>query len=879
MERFVDLCEQGPADSEERVRIVEELLERNELHPGTRDNSGWYPIHYAAKYGCPDLVLPLLYHRNPHLETRGIRSTPLHIACTHERLNVVEALLPFCQDGAPPKVDRDRNTPLHLACRAGSLEITSRLLRKYPENAIYQANRYNVTPLGFAVHVNNASLARLLLQRSLGNPDKKFSDFRLTFPSFKHRQSLDHPVTIFVMGKRQTGKSTLIKSLQVEGYFKRALGVIKSTSGVQSHSGGMVYSDASTYKYGRVKFCELASSLQTTQENIFLSTADPAHSLFLIILSFRDERKEMESNMLYWLSFIYYQCKSRIGIKLNVAVIGSFLYHIPINKIRLNNFNRLHLVYHSALGSQLHSELCSHFHFLGKYSMDCRRSESPGMRQLRNTLGRKCNEIRPTGGEYSIPSACYVLSSALQDLRPDDSDVPVLQLSSIAQQISASASPSLPLSLFSLLPQNAEDLKPFLEILEERKAIVVVKHINRRDPWIIFDEFKLISIIDSIIGKKAMRTTQSHPAILPIEKIIEYLSPLGLKKEILLNVLHYFKIPEVISYENTTKYFLPSVLELFQPHEVPSWNLDDTIYNFGFAWCILPQPNQIIPFFMPRFLYFLLYELFASTEGGDFDPVDLDLLASGIHLKIASQLEVFVAINPSAISLNMRCTADQVVPCLQYRNNFLSVINQQRQLYQQNVNVNEFIVPMEGIIFPVQNVRKIKKHGININYIRNVLIRVPSAAIPDSLQKLLSFEPYVWLSKLSETHQRDLLDPTLTNVLVSKTFLQDVAKSTGEKWSIIAEATELLQTDMDSPQVSSGDTDQEESNVEENPQQRFYGQLLDFFSEMSIFQSTSELLSMLKVSILLVIIILFKTINKYTMTNIYVLLLISVLGS
>ena len=876
MEKFVDLCEQGPADSEERARIVVELLERGELHPGTRDNNGWYPIHYAAKHGCPDIVSLLLPH--PHLETRGIRSTPLHIACTYERLNVVEALLPFCQYGAPPKVDRDKNTPLHLACRAGSLEITSRLLNKYPANAIYQANRNNATPLGVAVHVNNASLARLLLQRSLGNPAQKFSDFRLTFPSFKHKQSLDHPVTIFVMGKRQTGKSTIIKSLRVEGYFKRALGVIRSTSGVQSHSGGMVSSDASTYRYGRAKFCELASGLQTTQENVFLSTADPAHSLFLIILSFKDERREMESNMLYWLSFIYHQCKSRIGIKLNVAVIGSFLYYYPITKIRLDNINRLHLVYHSALSSQSHSELCSHFHFLGKYSMDCRRSESPGMRQLRNTLGRKCKEIRPTGGEQSIPSPCYVLLSALQGLRPEDSNVPVLQLSSIAQQISDSVSPSRPLSLFSLLPQNVEDLKPFLEILEERKAIVVIKHINRRDPWIIFDEFKLISIIDSIIGKKVTHTTQLHPAILPIEQIIEYLSPLGLKKEVLLNVLHYFKIPEVISYENTTRYFIPSVLELSQSHKAPSWNLDDTNYSFGFAWCIQPQSNQITPFFMPRFLYFMLYELFASTEGGDFDTVDL--LDSGIHLNIASQLEVFVAINPSTICLNMRCAVNHVVPCLQYRNNFLSVIEQQRQLYQQNVKVNEFIVPMEGIIFPVQNPRRIEKCGTNINYIRNVLIRAPSATIPDGLQKILSFEPYMWLSKLSEPHQRDLLDPTLTNVSVSKTFLQDVAKNTGEKWSIIAEAAELLQTDLDSPHISSEDADQDESNMEENPQQPFYGQFLDFFSKMSIFHSTSELLSILKVGIYTTDnYYILKQSSIYTMTNIICIAFYSVLGS
>ena len=110
-----------------------------------------------------------------------------------------------------------------------------------------------------------ADNARFLFsQQTFGNLVIRFSDIKAIFPSFTHKQSLDHPVSIFVMGNQQTGKSTLIKSIQVKSYFKRTIGVFKTTSGVEHHSGGIVPSDVSSNGYGRAKFYELASCLQST---------------------------------------------------------------------------------------------------------------------------------------------------------------------------------------------------------------------------------------------------------------------------------------------------------------------------------------------------------------------------------------------------------------------------------------------------------------------------------------------------------------------------------------------------------------------------------------------------------------------------------------
>ena len=859
MEKFTELYStKESTDSEESVREVQSLLDSGQLDPFRRDDVGWYPIHHAAKFGRNEIVKLLLTRCDPHIETHRTRLTALHIASENNRLEVVETLLPYSQHGAPARRDREGNTPMHFACRAGSLEIVSRLMSKFPTNSIHETNRGRVTPLGYAVESKSASIARFILKQSVGNPNRKFSDFRESFPSFRYKQSLDHPVSIFVLGNRQTGKSTLIKSLQVEGYLNRTIGAFKSTSGVEHHSGGVVPSDVSSYGYGRVKFYELASCRQSTQENIFLSLEKSAQAIFVITVSFRDEKKEMEATLHYWLSFIHYQYRFvAASVRLNVAVVGSFLFYKKLGSLRLDNRHRLHLVYHKVLSA--YSDLCSHFHFIGKFSMDCRRSESPGMRQLRGVLHQKSREMRPSGGESGVPSSCYVLLSALHELTAATSGQPILKLSDIERHI-AEKSPPAPLSLLSLLPSHAEELKPILETLEKRKAVVVLDHLDPRDPWVIFDEYKLISVIDSTLIQKALRTSQAsyfNPGIMSVEKLLDCLSPLSisLTKDVLLNILDHFKITEVVAHGNSTRYFLPSVLQISQSSAVwsPSWKPNDPNYVFGFAQCVLPQSRQTSPFFMPRFLYFMLYELFASTEQDDFDSVVMS--HSALHCQLASQLEVYVTVDSSTINLNMRCLAGGELPCLQYRNRFLDAIHQQRELLQPNLKVSEYIVPMEGTVFPLKKAKQIHANGIQVNILKNALIGESTSTSTESCNKLRSFEPYEWLSKLQRRHINSLVDPGLTKVEVGKEFIRDLAKCVGQHWKKLLEYSELLQdieTSADEPDAETEESSSDEKRNDKkrrSPQRPHYGQLLELFSSMSIFHSNEELIAVLKVSI------------------------------
>ena len=860
MKRFIELCsEKSTLSDEERRQKIQSLLENGQLDPTTKDSrGGWHPLHYAAKFGHASIVEILLSHNScdPHLQTKDTKYTALHIASKYNQLEVVEALLKYMANGETPKQDREGNTPLHTACESGSLDIVNRLTRKYSAKSIQQVNRNGATPLGIAVTSRQITIAKFIMcqEHAFGNPASTFQDFRNLFPQFKHKQSLDHPVNIFVMGNRHTGKSTLIKSIQTQGAIKLAIGAFMANSGVEYHSGGVVPNDVSSSSYGRVRFFELASCRQSTHENIFSAMNESGNAIFLITLSFKEDMKEMEATLLYWLCFIHHQLRSmEINAMPYVAVVGSFLFYFKFGAVRLENRHRLHLVYHRVLAA--HSELCGHFHFIGKFSMDCRRSESPGMRQLKGVLRRKSRELRPSGGEPTVPSLCYVLLSAVHVMRPAKSDLPIVRLSEIEQKITES-SLIAPLSLFNLLPSETENLRPLLNKLEERKAVIMLHHLDRRDPWVLFDEFRLISKIDDTLIQTALRLTASsyfNPAtIMSKEKLCHCLFPLSasLDKDVLLNILHHFKITEVMAHRNDSRYFLPSLLK-FSPTLPFSWNALDSKYTLGFGQCIVTHPKQMIPFFMPRFLYFMLNELFAMTENGDFDHAIMS--HSALYLSLDPQLEIYITIDSSAIILYMRCSESGVFSCLQYRNKFKAIIHQQRELLQPNVNVLEYIVPLENLSFPVKNIRRIVANGILVNDFKNLLTTIDTSSATtatDSMTRLRFFEPYGWLSRLQKTHLDNLLDHRFTNVEVSKAFIGDLANCVGENWKKMLEYSDILQEF--NHESSSEDLESEELNSDTtkvSPQQPTctYGVLLEFFSSMSIFQSTSELMSILKV--------------------------------
>jgi ankyrin repeat protein len=152
------------AASEGNYIMAEALLDGKAIpdliHPPTKREVYWSPLHYAARRGADD-ILGLLLDKgaNPSVQN-SLQVTPLHIAASEKQRRAVDLLI---QRGASPGLpDSDGETPLFGAIRGHSIEIVQ--LLSTPET-IAIASKSGQTALHLASKLGFADIVKFLLDR------------------------------------------------------------------------------------------------------------------------------------------------------------------------------------------------------------------------------------------------------------------------------------------------------------------------------------------------------------------------------------------------------------------------------------------------------------------------------------------------------------------------------------------------------------------------------------------------------------------------------------------------------------------------------------------------------------------------------------------
>ena len=804
MDKLVEGCIHGNFDE------VQKLLDKTNLDPAKKDDSGWSPLHYASQHGHIEVVSLLLDKGyDPMIRTYGDKNTPLHLACANCHMIVARHLLDEHKSAKILPTNKRGETPLHLACKAACVEMVKELLERFPDCAYVPSRKETpssaVSPLGYALNLRASAtaseaceIANLLIQQTVGNPATKFEDFSTPslFPSFDDKLSLDFPINVYLVGDRGCGKSSLIKCLQAEGFQERFRGVARNVREVDQHKLGVIPSDFRSRKFGRIMFYDLASGRDYIKKDLIQSRADVARSVFIILINFKDEREEMEDKMVFWMSFIYHQCEKYWSPqnRPNVAMVGSFVD--VIRPFRLTNPHRLHISFHAVITAN--DVLAARINFLGKFSLDCRKAQSPNLDKLRSALKRKCDAIRLNAKD--LPSRCYILSSVLErDL--EELGSPAIKLGNLAARISEKAS-SQNITLFHLLPPRVEDLLPLCKALQERSRILLLKGNstdNMKDVWIFHGLHDIVTRIDNslqkLINVKDACSTSTWPAVMTRRQLQSCISAIPFSLDIIVQLLSFFRIGEVLPSRDSTsansqEFFFPSLLPSPEPKSqspIEPWEPQD---SFGFAWSFVPIEDQECRFFLPRFLKLILLHLLINRAHSDFDKYTV--WSHGMRCSMHDQVEVclLLSIDSRAITLNMRCKPGQELACIAFRNQILKEIRDTNESTQQ-IKTKELVVLLDGASFPVQkpmgpgkvfNIadlkQDMKKSSLNENSMA-------------TLTSLFYVEPYLFIRKLSEEHQTQLIDPKHSLMPVTDDFVAAIADCFEDKWQGLAEQFEL----------------------------------------------------------------------------------------
>jgi ankyrin repeat protein len=162
------------ASKNQQNEVVMWLIAKGEADINKKDQDGWTPLHFAARYGYTSIAELLIKHGAQINIKAEDEFTPLHLAARYGYTSVAELLI---QHGAQINIKaKDEFTPLHLAAEHNHVSVAELLISHGADlNAKDQHGQtywYNFAPLHLAANNNHIAMAELLISHGANVNEK-----------------------------------------------------------------------------------------------------------------------------------------------------------------------------------------------------------------------------------------------------------------------------------------------------------------------------------------------------------------------------------------------------------------------------------------------------------------------------------------------------------------------------------------------------------------------------------------------------------------------------------------------------------------------------------------------------------------------------------
>lgn len=786
------------ACKDRRVKIVETSysIALAQRYDPSSYRKGWSLIHCASQNGLVEAVDLLLQKDNvsPSIKTEAEELTPLHISCREGKDEVTELLLrhPQCQVDAE---DKDGNTPLHyVSCNS---VCAARAILGVSSSSAYSTNVSGYTPLGKAVSNSNWEIAQQIVRCSTGNPLEKFRDLQLLLSEADRHllgQPCHEPLKVFVLGDGGCGKSTLIKSLQAAGFLERFMGIFFSTTGVDRHRAGIIPTEFYSPDLGQVVFYDMAGHRDYIHEAIADCTdmKSIAAALFIVVVDMREKKKVIAKKILYWSNFILQQqqqshCPSNHP---RIIVVGSFNTPKAFRRIPTE---RMKLVMSKVSEWE---ELYEKFHWLGSYTLDCRKAFSWGINQVRYLLEDQCSEHQNTIRNTSHPTSLYVLNAIVSS--SEFKDCMALPFHQLCSEVAASSNP-----LCKMLPGDKETLLGLCGMLHSFNRLLLLGEWSQEEQgacWVVINYQQLLHrIVDALFVSKSVPASNyglvTHADFLESGLVIDHDDP-GFR-DLVLKVLEHYKFCEPWPTKDPvvdprSLLFFPCLFSR-APHS-ESWDPEDELYGFKVVWSIIPSSNHqaVYQFFIPRYVYTLLVDLIQKFVPSDLNGKKCKVWSTGICWSDPNGFDIYVSIHDnSAVTLNMRCLKGKEIQMLRCRNQIVRDIHTLKNLIHPQIEVEDYLINFRGAALPVCNplARELNSALYSLRDIGNsrnqcVVLNHSEGRNPVTLNDLLYFDPVM---NVSASTLGDLQNQETASEEISELFCDQFAQAIGLHWKDLAQ--------------------------------------------------------------------------------------------
>lgn len=285
--------------------------------PKTLNSKGESLLHIACDRDHQNIARYLVeeHYLDPELESSS-KKTPLHSACGSGNLLITKYLIEelHCKVDV---FDQTSYTPLHIACRNGYDAIVKYFIQSKHELYLYDSSGY--MPLHVACRFHRKSVLEILLNEGNIDPNTRtitdhtpiqitkdeniakclvrngadVSGMKLNiFQAYKLKYPLHSTIHAFVIGHSASGKSTLVKALQISTpsspFFRRA------SVDVQPHTVGVIPIEFDSPEYGKVVLYDFAGDYEFHPSHAALLEHSKFTSppLFIVVFNLLDTLEE-----------------------------------------------------------------------------------------------------------------------------------------------------------------------------------------------------------------------------------------------------------------------------------------------------------------------------------------------------------------------------------------------------------------------------------------------------------------------------------------------------------------------------------------------------------------------------------------------------------
>ena len=680
-----------------------------------------------------------------------------------------------------------------MACKYDQPEVVEYMLTELHIN-LNEIGDHHQSILSIA---KSKEVIKLLLQHGAVAKDA-YTYHRKVMGKVFSKEPLKSPLRMFVVGDGGEGKSTLIEAMEHEPTVVAPLVSIfvapKEVDGVSKRTAGIVPRVFKSRFYGEVLFYDFAGqeSYYSSHAAIIRSAVDTCPPTFILVVGIHRDDTAIEHSVSYWLGIITNQC-TKMESKAPLVVVCS---HPDLVNAKVE-INRKKDIIHRT------TQKFSSFNLVGIIQIDCRYSNSSGMKSLRRCVGKCCDLIQ---SKLSISLNSHMFLIYLLEKHASEA---AFTLEKIQVELKGAINQTQKVNqLLPFIPTTIPHLVEICTQLNDKGHILFLPDNILEKSFIIINKMALLAEINGTIFApedfKQHCQLATSTGVVPRSKLAEHFPKFDIT--MLIKFLAHFELAIPINDEEVIHLvnqhlgksaecdrqeflFCPALIRLKVP---PHVFVHQAEFSFNFGWLLSCMRTN--DFLDARFLHVLILRLalslgIAPAKDPDFPALQhhCSVWKTGVCWYTSDGIKVLVeVINKKRVVVLIQAHKYSV-QSLMLRSDVINKVRKTASEFCPSVVTEEFLLSCADVIYPINvsttPVFSLKSAAQTVVHKKPfVLATTGSSMLP--LNDILSVEVYANLGKQT-LHYLHNESYTSYDVKVSDSFLGTLQSSWSENAQLV----------------------------------------------------------------------------------------------